>query len=59
MIRPFTTKWHRLSEQGAFDDPENCETFRRELQKLQVALRHYTKLLSDLADVEDLTEITE
>ena len=57
VIRPFTAKWHRLSEQGAFDNPDNCNEFRQELRELQVALRNYTKLLSDLADVEDLTEI--
>jgi len=57
VIRPFTAKWHRLSEQRAFDDPERCLEFRTELTQLQVQLRNYTKLLSDLANVEDLTEI--
>ena len=57
IIRPFTAKWHRLSEQGAFNNPDNCNEFRQELRELQTALRNYTKLLFDLADVEDLTEI--
>lgn len=59
VIRPFTAKWHRLSEHGAFEDPEHCDAFRQELRELQVDLLNYTKLLSDLADVEDLTEIEE
>jgi hypothetical protein len=57
VIRPFTAKWHRLSEQGAFDDLEKCREFRTELATLQIQLRNYTKLLADLANVEDLTEI--
>jgi hypothetical protein len=59
VIRPFTAKWHRLSEQGAFSDEARCAEFRRELDDLQIRLRAYTKLLSDLADVEDMTEMEE
>ncbi len=57
VIRPFTAKWHRLSEKGAFDDANQCAEFREELAELQDRLRAYTKLLSDLADVEDMTEM--
>jgi hypothetical protein len=57
IIRPFTAKWHSLSEQRAFEDPEKCREFRLELAALQIQLRNYTKLLADLANVEDLTEI--
>lgn len=57
IIRPFTAKWHRLSEQRAFEDMGKCLEFRSELAELQVQLRNYTKLLADLANVEDLTEI--
>lgn len=57
VIRPFTAKWHRLSEQHAFEDPARCREFRAELTTLQVQLRNYTKLLADLAGVEDMTEI--
>lgn len=57
VIRPFTAKWHRLSEQGAFDEPERCTEFRAKLRTLQARLVNYTKLLSDLASVEDLTEL--
>jgi len=59
IIRPFTAKWHKLSEQGAFDDVTSKQLFRKELILLQEELIKYTKMLSEIADVEDLTEITE
>lgn len=59
VIRPFTAKWHRLSEQGAWNDKGQCVEFRKELSILQEKLRAYTKILSDLADVEDMTEMEE
>ena len=57
VVRPFTAKWHRLSLQGAFDDPDLRGEFREELSELQQVLRTYTMMLSDMADVEDLTEL--
>jgi hypothetical protein len=57
IVRPFTAKWHRLSLQGAFSDPEQCAVFRQELAALQVELCKYSKLLADIAQVEDLTAI--
>jgi hypothetical protein len=57
IIRPFTAKWHRLSKNGAFDEEERCVEFRKELTDLQGQLRAYTSLLSELADVEDMTEM--
>lgn len=59
VIRPFTAKWHRLSLQGAFQDKKQCKRFRDELSALQVLLRTYTKMLGDMANVEDLTELEE
>ncbi len=59
VIRPFTAKWHRLSLQNAFETEEKCNDFRRELAELQIQLRNYTKLLADIAEVEDLTDISE
>lgn len=56
-IRPFTAKWHRKSLSGGFDDPATCEQFRSELKELQVMLRKYTAMLSDMAGVEDLTDL--
>ncbi len=57
MVRPFTAKWHRKSQQGAFASINECQQFRQELQALQTQLRNYTRLLAKLADVEDLAEI--
>ena len=59
VIRPFTAKWHLLSEQGAFDEDGKCNEFRRELSELQYKLTAYTRLLSELADVEDMTDMEE
>ena len=56
-IRPFTAKWHRLSINGAFSDDVQCRIFREELLNLQTELRIYTKMLADMAGVEDLTEL--
>ena len=57
VIRPFTAKWHRLYLQGAFADSARCEEFRTELEVLQITLRKYTKMLADMAGVEDLTTL--
>jgi hypothetical protein len=57
IVRPFTAKWHREALAGAFDDPERCTAFRRELAALQVDLRKYAKALANIADVEDLTDL--
>jgi hypothetical protein len=55
VIRPFTAKWHRLSLARAFDSPQQCAVFRSELAAIQVQLRNYTRALSAMAAVEDLT----
>lgn len=57
IIRPFTAKWHRESLAGCFDDAEKCKLFREELNQLQDKLRTYTKMLADMASIEDLTEL--
>lgn len=57
IIRPFTAKWHRLSLQNAFDDAIRCDEFRSELIVLQEKLRIYTRMLADMAGVEDLTTL--
>ncbi len=56
-VRPFTAKWHKLSIEQGFRDPGQCAQFREELQELQEVLRVYTKMLADMAGVEDLTEL--
>jgi hypothetical protein len=57
IIRPFTTKWHRMSTGDGFENPETCLQFRTELAKLQSQLIVYAKALADIAGVEDLTEL--
>ena len=59
VIRPFTSKWHKLQLAGALHNMANCKSFREELAVLQTKLRNYTKMLSDMAGVEDLTELEE
>ena len=57
IIRPFTAKWHKLSADGAFDDSSQCTVFRAELCELQEKLTNYCKMLSEMAGVEDLTQM--
>lgn len=58
VVRPFTAKWHKESLNGAFDDEVRCREFRAELAELQQQLRSYTRMLADIADVEDLTNLS-
>ncbi len=57
VVRPFTAKWHKISQNDGFESEELCKEFRSDLEALQIKLRNYTKLLAELANVEDLTEI--
>jgi hypothetical protein len=57
VIRPFTAKWHRLSLAGAFSDPDKCREFRQELEVLRGQLQDYSRLLAEIAGVEDLTAL--
>jgi len=59
VVRPFTAKWHRLSLQGAFTDFKRQNEFREDLVSLQVVIKKYTKMLADMAGVEDLTTLEE
>jgi hypothetical protein len=59
VIRPFTAKWHKESIEGAFENADKCNEFRDELTKLQRLLTLYTRMLSDMAGVEDLTKLEE
>ncbi|KAB0316990.1 hypothetical protein F6W79_18335 [Vibrio diabolicus] len=56
-IRPFTSKWHKLSLEGAFDETETCANFRSELSVLQYELNIYAQMLAQMASVEDLTQL--
>jgi len=55
-VRPFTARWHRRMADGALGDADRT-LFRAELDQLQTDLRNYTRLLADLAAVEDLTDL--
>lgn len=58
-IRPFTAKWHKLMLGDGFKEKKMREEFRSDLEELQAVLRAYSKMLSDMAGVEDLTELEE
>jgi len=57
IIRPFTARWHKLSEEGAFQDQEQCTLFRKELKELQVNLKSYMGMLAEIAGVEEISSI--
>ncbi|MDA8563901.1 hypothetical protein N9L06_05560 [Mariniblastus sp.] len=57
VVRPFTAKWHRASLAGEFNQPKHREQFRKELTELQAKLSQYSRLLANLANVEDMTRI--
>ena len=57
VVRPFTARWHKESLAGAFNDPSGRQQFREELETLQEELRKYNKLLAEIAEVEDLTDL--
>lgn len=57
IVRPFTAKWHKNSKQQGFNSDEVRFEFRKELTELQELLRIYTKMLADMAGVEDLTDL--
>ena len=56
IIRPFTARWHKRSSKNALQDPINCALFRKELRELQKKLTNYSKMLAEIAGVEDLTK---
>ncbi|MBQ5319089.1 MAG: hypothetical protein J6K17_08340 [Oscillospiraceae bacterium] len=57
IIRPFTAKWHKKKLNNAFQNPTECRSFRKELSELQLELIKYSKLLAELAMVEDLSTL--
>jgi hypothetical protein len=59
IIRPFSAKWHKEMLSGAFQKEESRKEFTNELRPLQDKLRTYTKMLADMAGVEDLTTLEE
>ena len=58
IIRPFTAKWHKKSDNRAFSNETNRKEFRKDLKALQEKLIRYTRLLGTVADIEeDLIDI--
>ncbi|MCQ2109473.1 MAG: hypothetical protein MJZ05_12015 [Fibrobacter sp.] len=55
VVRPFTAKWHKAKMDGTFELYKS--EFRKDLRELQPKLLCYTSMLSDIAEVEDLTGI--
>jgi len=58
VLRPFTARWHKLSVEGAFQDPNQVSIFRSELQDLQENLQNYMGMLAEIAGVEEISAIT-
>lgn len=57
IMRPFTSKWHKIKLQDGFSDPSNCQVFRKELSVLQQDLRRCNGLLAEMIGIEDITEL--
>ena len=58
-VRPFTAKWHRLSERGAFAALDGTDVFRSELTRLQPLLVRFNELLVAIRDVAPLAATPE
>ncbi|MBL4623591.1 MAG: hypothetical protein JKY42_00345 [Flavobacteriales bacterium] len=58
VLRPLTARWHKLSVEGAFQDPNQVSIFRSELQDLQANLQNYMGMLAEIAGVEEISAIT-
>lgn len=59
ILRPFTARWHKKSLAGEFIDSKTCEIFRTELLQIQDWLLVYTKMLGDMAGIEDDNGLTQ
>lgn len=57
IIRPFTAKWHKKNLNGDFKSEEECIKFRSELKQIQIELNNYTGMLSEIAGVENLSNL--
>lgn len=57
VVRPFTTKWHQRSRFEAFEDEATRREFRKDLRDLLVDMRNCNRMLAEIAEVEDLTDL--
>jgi len=58
-VRPFTAKWHRLSERGALAALDGTDIFRSELIRLHPFLVRFDELLVAIRDVQKLVKTTQ
>lgn len=59
ILRPFLSKWHRRCLAREFENPESCIEFRKELENIRIQLLCYSRMLAEMAKVEDLTNLCE
>lgn len=57
VVRPFTAKWHQRRLFGAFEDEATRIEFREDLRNLLVDMRNCNRMLAEIAEVEDLTDL--
>ena len=58
VVRPFTTKWHAESLLAeAFCNEDKRQEFRKDLNNLLKDLRNYSRMLAEIACVEDMTDL--
>jgi len=57
ILRPFTSKWHKVLEENGFKDDKIKQEFRNELEELQKNLKTYTNMLAEMAGLESLIKI--
>ncbi|MDO5559565.1 MAG: hypothetical protein Q4F95_08185 [Oscillospiraceae bacterium] len=55
VLRPFVSKWHKFDMEHRNDVSCDWGNFREELEAIQKTMKDYTKLLCELARVEDLS----
>ena len=58
-VRPFTTKWHSEDLETIFKSGSKRADFRDDLEHLQEILCEYTRALAVMANVKDLTNLSE
>lgn len=55
ILRPFLTRWHGVFTPDTPLDAATCAEFRRQLEDLRQDMLTYTRILAQIADVEELT----
>lgn len=55
VIRPFTTKWHRIALSEEFENYTTVKQFREELCSLQNDLQKFIAILAQIAEFDDIS----